>query len=426
MAGLRFFVSSTCYDLAEERNQIRSLIKNLGHDPILSDHNEILYDYNEHTHTSCVREVSNADMVILLIGSRFGGVAIDDTHKLIDSELINEKITNKDIPALFKEIETMRGIEAEKERNGVDGKSYKAKRIGFSITHFEVLKAIQEDIPIYAFIKDKVWNFNEFYLENKKSANNLKFPGLTEESTKYLFEFIEILKKRGKNNSLFPYSNYLDIENTLKNQLALKFKDLVLKERNELREQKNQQMQMDLLTKNFEDLKITMLQTIENDDRRAIANGTIRFRRLFDIVTYIGRYSNGQINILNYSENIGFIDFLKSEIDSLEVVDLRENEALFSKLRKSDYFRMRRFSTYFITVSNGFFEIRDGATFIQELEADWDHLKTFTETNRKIILETLATLNDNLRLNREIRFIDMEFREFLIRNMESDEIETVE
>lgn len=426
MAGLRFFVSSTCYDLTEERNQIRSLIKNLGHDPILSDHNEILYDYNEHTHTSCVREVSNADMVILLIGSRFGGVAIDEAHKLIDSKLINEKIINKDIDALFKEIEDIKKLENEKEKTGVDGKPYKAKKIGFSITHFEILKAIQEDIPIYAFVKDKVWNFNEFYLENKKSVNNLKFPGLNEDSTRYLFEFIEILKKRGKNNSLFPYNNYMDIETTLKTQLALKFKDLVLKERNELRELKNQQIQMDLLTKNFEDLKITMLQTIENDDRRAIANGTIRFRRLFDIITYIGRSSNSQLNILNYSENTGFIDFLKSEIDQLEVVDLRDNPSLFNKLREHLSYGPRRISPFYIVLNHGFFELRNGLGVIQELEADWEYFKTFTDSSRKIILETLATLTDNVHLSREIRFIEMDFKEYLISMLGVETVEVQE
>jgi len=83
MAGLKFFISSTCYDLVEERNQIRNLIKGLGHEPVLSDHNEILYDYDEHTHLSCVREISNVDIVVLIIGSRFGGKAIDETKKLI-------------------------------------------------------------------------------------------------------------------------------------------------------------------------------------------------------------------------------------------------------------------------------------------------------------------------------------------------------
>ncbi len=40
MAGLKVFVSSTCYDLALVRNQLRTFIQNLGHDPIMSDYND--------------------------------------------------------------------------------------------------------------------------------------------------------------------------------------------------------------------------------------------------------------------------------------------------------------------------------------------------------------------------------------------------
>ncbi|ONN48976.1 hypothetical protein AC057_18665 [Acinetobacter genomosp. 33YU] len=104
MAGLKMFVSSTCYDLAEERNQLRQFISDLGHEPILSEYNEILYDFNEHTHVSCVREISNADMVILVIGTRFGGVAIDETKKIIDLAILQEKIHIKDISEIFNTI----------------------------------------------------------------------------------------------------------------------------------------------------------------------------------------------------------------------------------------------------------------------------------------------------------------------------------
>ncbi|WP_158694106.1 DUF4062 domain-containing protein, partial [Cronobacter malonaticus] len=76
MAGLRVFVSSTCYDLSLLRSQLRIFIQNLGYEPMMSDYSDLLYDPRQHTHTSCIDEVSSADVVVLIIGSRFGGKVV--------------------------------------------------------------------------------------------------------------------------------------------------------------------------------------------------------------------------------------------------------------------------------------------------------------------------------------------------------------
>jgi hypothetical protein len=73
MAELRVFVSSTCYDLSLLRSQLRTFIKSMGYEPIMSDYEDVLYDPRIHTHTSCIDEVKNCDVLILIIGSRFGG-----------------------------------------------------------------------------------------------------------------------------------------------------------------------------------------------------------------------------------------------------------------------------------------------------------------------------------------------------------------
>lgn len=44
MAALRVFVSSTCVDLGAHREQIRTLLTNMGYEPIMSDFSDVLYD----------------------------------------------------------------------------------------------------------------------------------------------------------------------------------------------------------------------------------------------------------------------------------------------------------------------------------------------------------------------------------------------
>jgi hypothetical protein len=76
VANLRIFISSTCYDLSVIRGQLRQFVEAIGHEPVMSDYNDVLYDPRIHTHSSCIDEVANADAVIVLIGSRFGGQVV--------------------------------------------------------------------------------------------------------------------------------------------------------------------------------------------------------------------------------------------------------------------------------------------------------------------------------------------------------------
>lgn len=122
---LKIFVSSTCYDLSIIRSQLKSFIENMGYEAVLSEYNDVFYDPQDHTHESCVKEVANADVVILIIGSRFGGTAMPNLQSLID----------------FKSLSAA---------------SFKTKILedkdNLSVTQYEIFKAIETDIPVYCFV----------------------------------------------------------------------------------------------------------------------------------------------------------------------------------------------------------------------------------------------------------------------------------
>lgn len=135
MANLKIFVSSTCYDLNIVRGQLRSFINNVGYEPVMSDYNDVLYDPRDHTHESCVKEIQSADMVILIIGSRFGGKAIPKAIENLDIETIKA---------------------ASKSTSFID-------KGNISITQLEILKAVELEIPIFTFIDQKVSHDHLFY-----------------------------------------------------------------------------------------------------------------------------------------------------------------------------------------------------------------------------------------------------------------------
>ncbi len=85
MSKLKVFVSSTCYDLSSVRLGLKRFIEEeLGYEAVLSDQQDILYDPRIHTHTACIEEVKNSDLMILIIGSRFGGQATEEALDRID------------------------------------------------------------------------------------------------------------------------------------------------------------------------------------------------------------------------------------------------------------------------------------------------------------------------------------------------------
>ena len=131
MAELRVFVSSTCYDLSLLRSQLRLFIKNMGYEPIMSDYEDVLYDPRSHTHTSCIDEVKNCDVLILIIGSRFGGKATAEALSRVDFNILSTESSS---------------VESLKDKDNL------------SVTQLEVLKAIEESIPVYTFIDKRVLN----------------------------------------------------------------------------------------------------------------------------------------------------------------------------------------------------------------------------------------------------------------------------
>ncbi|HBG28150.1 MAG: hypothetical protein A2Y10_06670 [Planctomycetes bacterium GWF2_41_51] len=170
MAIPRVFVASTCYDLKYIRGNLQYFIRGLGFDPILSEEGDIFYDPSKHTHDSCVTEVSNCQLFVLIIGGRFGGEFRDTTK---------------------------------------------------SITNAEYVEAINHKIPVFTLVEQAVYAEHHVYNENKnnKAIDGAKILYPAVDSTK-IFDFIDEVRKASYNNALHPFQDFSDIEGYLKKQWA--------------------------------------------------------------------------------------------------------------------------------------------------------------------------------------------------------------
>jgi hypothetical protein len=131
--------------------------------------------------------------MILIIGGRFGGKAVPEAYKTLNRDTLCKALDNGFDKAFDNRI--------------------------FSITQLEVLKAIEMKIPIWTFVTREVHSDHHVYEKNKDKV--IHYPSIDKQETaKYIFEFINLIRKRPTNNSIFPFEYSKDIKDTLTKQFA--------------------------------------------------------------------------------------------------------------------------------------------------------------------------------------------------------------
>jgi hypothetical protein len=105
MAKPRIFVSSTYYDLKHVRASLDAFINSMGFESVLSEKGDIAYSPDLPLDESCYREVVGTDMLLVIIGGRYGSETSEDRGKKEDFFSRYESITKKEVEAaLNKEI----------------------------------------------------------------------------------------------------------------------------------------------------------------------------------------------------------------------------------------------------------------------------------------------------------------------------------
>ncbi len=173
---LTLFVSSTCYDLAQVRENISQFCDSLGVNSLVSEQGNFPVDPSISTVENCLKVVrERADIFLLVVGGRYGSLS----------------------------------------------------EAGKSITNLEYLEAQSAQIPKYVFVKRDVLALLSVWQSNPKAD----FSSVAD--TPKLFEFISSLRDSGE-VWVFPFESATDLIGTLRTQLSHLFLDS-LKWRNKLR-----------------------------------------------------------------------------------------------------------------------------------------------------------------------------------------------
>lgn len=181
MAKPRIFVSSTFYDLRHVRNDLENFITAIGYDTIMNDKGHIPYSANQSLSDNCYDEVSRADILVGIIGGRYGSDSEDDLY---------------------------------------------------SISMKEIKTAIKNNKQVFIFVEKAVFNEHQTYKLNKDS-NDIRFAHV--DNVK-IHKFIEEIQSLKINNAMITFESAADITNFLKEQFAGLFQRL-LQDKSTLTEQ---------------------------------------------------------------------------------------------------------------------------------------------------------------------------------------------
>jgi hypothetical protein len=163
------FVSSTFYDLRYVRESLKRFIEEFGYTAVLSEEGAVFYNPATNAAQSCMSEIPNVQLFVLVIGGRYGS-------KMPNSEE--------------------------------------------SVTNAEYQKAVQEKVPVFALVEQGTYNDFQLYRHNIAQSHlldSITFPNA--DSTK-IFDFISQVQNAAVNNALYPFRAYSDIETYLRSQWA--------------------------------------------------------------------------------------------------------------------------------------------------------------------------------------------------------------
>ena len=182
MTRPRIFISSTYYDLKYIRSSLENFIDSQGFEAILSEKGHIAFSPDIPLDESCYREVKDSDILIIIIGGRYG------------SEKSGSKKRDREF---FERYD--------------------------SITKQEYRTAIERDIPVYILIEKSVYDEYETFQKNKTNESII----YAHVGSVNIFLLIEEILSQPRNNPVHHFDRYSDIEDWLKEQWAGLFRDLI-------------------------------------------------------------------------------------------------------------------------------------------------------------------------------------------------------
>ncbi|WP_318516718.1 DUF4062 domain-containing protein [Photobacterium leiognathi] len=136
MARPRVFISSTYYDLKYVRADVERFIIDQGFEPVLNEKGHIAYGSREKLEEYCYKEVSQCDILVSIIGGRYGCSSTNE-HSVSNRELLEASKLGKQV-YIFIESAVATEFRTFQANKNIDGIIYQAV----------------DDVKVYEFVEE--------------------------------------------------------------------------------------------------------------------------------------------------------------------------------------------------------------------------------------------------------------------------------
>lgn len=137
MAKPRIFVSSTYYDLKHIRADVERFVKEQGYEAILNEKGHIPYGNKERLEEYCYKEIERCDILVSVIGGRFGSESRSENYSISNLELKTAIEKGRQV-YIFIENAVL-----------AEYKTYEANKHNENITYTAV-----DDVRVYEFLEE--------------------------------------------------------------------------------------------------------------------------------------------------------------------------------------------------------------------------------------------------------------------------------
>lgn len=175
MARPRIFISSTFYDLRHVREDVARFVRDQGYEPVLFERGDVSYGRAEAPQEYCYKEIELSDILISIVGGRYGTESSDR---------------------------------------------------GYSVSQKELRHALEQGKQVYIFVEKKVRAEYETYKINK-DVQGIQYRHVDNSK---VYEFLDELESLPRNNPIFEFEMPQDIVRVLREQWAGLFQRLLQEE----------------------------------------------------------------------------------------------------------------------------------------------------------------------------------------------------
>ena len=209
MAKPRVFISSTYYDLKQTREDIASFLINLGYEPVRNEEGNIPYGKDEKLTEYCYKEIRNVDILVAIIGGRFGSLSEKDSPWSVSNEELRTALKNEKQVYIFieKNVESEYGTYLENKDREIkyryvdDVRIYQFIEEIKSLSNNNNIKAFETSSEIQHYLKEQLSGLFQSFLSSQSRAREYSLAAKLDSSIKSLERLVDSMVENEKNKA---------------------------------------------------------------------------------------------------------------------------------------------------------------------------------------------------------------------------------